>query len=723
MTLLKLPAVWVKSLICALLLVLYYPAGASSAEDSSLIGRTQAARQQGNMDLADHLATQLFQSAQPQNNPALKADALYQQARNAMERNLYPQALALLDEAASLYKISENPKKLGHAHRQLGLTYRYLVNYPEALKQLNLSLQLFQQVGDPSSISSARSSLGVVLEKMGRYEEAIEEHHLALELNYKLGDKSGVASALYNLGHLRANLGDDQQALAYFQDALKLDKEAGNLKDIAYSEHKVGFMLLKLKNYPAAKQHIQEALKLFRQIQAPRDIDWALTTLARLEMLQDNLSEATEIIEGVISRSEQQGYLSLLVDAYLVAAELAYRQEKYDNAAHYITAGIAQAQQNQESSQEAELAAVGVKVFEQTGDIHQAFSMLSRQKQLEDNILNNERLKAVAQLQARTEFVRRAHQIELLEKEKALQQAIIEQDQLSRNLWTIVIIATLILSVSLYIRILQSRANHKLTQQVALRTRELSEKNTQLEQAFQQVEHISLTDPLTGLKNRRFLENQIQADLNHSVRLYQDWLNGKSHQPQQADIVVFVIDMDNFKAVNDTFGHNAGDNVLRQLATRLKSVFRESDYLVRWGGEEFVAVARFIARRDAPVLAQRLIEAVAGSPFELSAGHTEAQTCSIGFACYPASPKQSGYLSFDDLIGLADHCLYAAKSEGKNTWVGIDTVNSELPAQGPLTPAQFDALIENKKLILRRPFALAARKAETLPEVARADLQ
>jgi two-component system cell cycle response regulator len=103
-------------------------------------------------------------------------------------------------------------------------------------------------------------------------------------------------------------------------------------------------------------------------------------------------------------------------------------------------------------------------------------------------------------------------------------------------------------------------------------------------------------------------------------------------------------------------------------------------FWVRWGGEEFVAVARFIERKEAPVLAQRMLHMVNTIPFELADNKTANQSCSIGYVSFPATLKTINSLHWHTFISLVDACLLAAKYSGKNTWVGIqDITDTDLP--------------------------------------------
>jgi len=216
------------------------------------------------------------------------------------------------------------------------------------------------------------------------------------------------------------------------------------------------------------------------------------------------------------------------------------------------------------------------------------------------------------------------------------------------------------------------RRQHELEATVDERTRELSQANASLKQAYAVLEEMSLSDPLTGLRNRRFLTQSIGDEVAFARRRYQDWLQGGGADlPADADAIFFMVDIDHFKAVNDEYGHAAGDRVLRQMRERLEQVFRETDFLVRWGGEEFLAVARRSRRADAPELAERLRLAVASKPFELDGGKTIVKTASVGFASLPFIPEAPDALGWLTVIELADEALYMAKREGRNRWYGV----------------------------------------------------
>lgn len=218
------------------------------------------------------------------------------------------------------------------------------------------------------------------------------------------------------------------------------------------------------------------------------------------------------------------------------------------------------------------------------------------------------------------------------------------------------------------------RRNRELEDIVAGATAELLDANAALREQ-------SLTDPLTGLRNRRFVTMTIPADVSQVLRQYRNSSDASrdSSDSGNNDLIFFLVDVDHFKEVNDDYGHDAGDRVLEQVATRLQSTLRDSDIAVRWGGEEFLVVARHTDRATANVLAERLVEAIRAQPFELGDGRTLARTISLGYASFPFVPQHPGTLSWEATVGLADQCLYMAKHEGRDRWVGV-----ALGAEAPL---------------------------------------
>lgn len=191
--------------------------------------------------------------------------------------------------------------------------------------------------------------------------------------------------------------------------------------------------------------------------------------------------------------------------------------------------------------------------------------------------------------------------------------------------------------------------------------------NRELRSTNDVLQEASLTDPLTGLRNRRYFSATIEADVSQALRSHAD-----SQDLHTRDLVFYLIDADNFKEINDHYGHDVGDKVLIEMSRRLSSSIRHSDVLVRWGGEEFLIVSRYTDRGEAELLAERVLAAVADVPFALGdTAETIYRTCSMGWAAFPWFPNDPRRLSYEEVLSLADRGLNQAKQSGKNRAIGM----------------------------------------------------
>jgi two-component system cell cycle response regulator len=199
----------------------------------------------------------------------------------------------------------------------------------------------------------------------------------------------------------------------------------------------------------------------------------------------------------------------------------------------------------------------------------------------------------------------------------------------------------------------------------------LEERERQLLEANERLRHMSQTDGLTGLDNRRHLEERIDEMFEHARRLNEPF-------------ACVMCDLDRFKSVNDTYGHQAGDAVLKQFARILRHEVREIDRVGRYGGEEFMLLLPGTVLDAAVTFAERVRKEVEGHTFTFE----ETQICrtaSFGVSAWP-HPRIG---NCDVLVRAADDALYVAKETGRNRVIRFDGVefNEHLAADdGPDRP-------------------------------------
>ena len=222
--------------------------------------------------------------------------------------------------------------------------------------------------------------------------------------------------------------------------------------------------------------------------------------------------------------------------------------------------------------------------------------------------------------------------------------------------------------------------SQRLEREVSKRTRELAERSEELVELNQSLQESSLSDPLTGLRNRRFVFEEISRDLETIRRKHQSTMKGM-HPEDDADLVFMMIDLDNFKPINDTYGHAAGDQMLLEIRDVLLSTCRRSDFVVRWGGDEFVVVAKQSHPGEAEALAERIRSKIAATSFTLEQGQIVRTTCSIGFVAYPLYSGHSENSGLDEVINLADSLMYEAKNQ-RDAWVGLLGIDEAATSEG-----------------------------------------
>jgi diguanylate cyclase (GGDEF)-like protein len=151
------------------------------------------------------------------------------------------------------------------------------------------------------------------------------------------------------------------------------------------------------------------------------------------------------------------------------------------------------------------------------------------------------------------------------------------------------------------------------------------------------------SDPLTGLLNRRAMYRNLEQELERSDRY-------------KKVFSIIIFDVDNFKAVNDSYGHFGGDHVLRGISDLMRRAIRQTDSISRWGGEEFLIILPETDLASAQVFAERVLNLMRKAQF----GRVKGVTASFGVAAFAPG------LMLEEMLHLADHAMYKAKQNGRN---------------------------------------------------------
>ncbi len=254
---------------------------------------------------------------------------------------------------------------------------------------------------------------------------------------------------------------------------------------------------------------------------------------------------------------------------------------------------------------------------------------------------------------------------EILAKEQALKEALASEKDTQQTLF---VLAILVMFLIVVVIVLQLKQKKKLAKQF---------------------EQLSLKDGLTDLGNRRFFEHNITRELAYIKR---------HHKFDHTSMLgIYIFDLDHFKQINDHHGHDSGDAVLVEFSKRLKSAIRETDLLIRWGGEEFVFVARVKTEQEIFDLAERLRGLIKNKPFKLPDGESIQVTCTIGAVQFPFFADETLIVPWQQLVSLADMALYWGKQH-RDCWavLAAEELSSPDEVADCLKQKMEDLLRQNK---------------------------
>ncbi len=285
------------------------------------------------------------------------------------------------------------------------------------------------------------------------------------------------------------------------------------------------------------------------------------------------------------------------------------------------------------------------RMYEQLGLYAEAVSTIRDQQKLSEQLFQTDREKSVAALQEQFDAVQRQKQIELLARENSLKDATISNQRLQQVVTLLGALVTVMGVVFVY-----------------LLYRRVRKTNQRLREANLQLEFHAVRDPLTGLFNRRsFFELMKRRPSDASTERRDD------NNPDG----LMILDIDHFKHINDTLGHAGGDAVLIEIAKRLRSAVRDTDMVMRWGGEEFLVFSPKANAAHLKNLAQRVLHVIGKEPIAVG-DKMMAITVTGGFLSLPFSGLSEADCNWEKAMQIADMALYLGKVNGRNRAYGLN---------------------------------------------------
>jgi two-component system cell cycle response regulator len=560
---------------------------------------------------------------------------------------LWPQMTAGRYDSAAFYADSARRfaqrigDKAGEARAisNLGSLAQRMGDPKRAVDDFTQALVLQRAVGNDGEIANSLNNLGFVYSTdLADYGKSLGHHLEALSIRERIVDRQGIALSLNNIGIVYERLREYGQALSYFDRALKLRRELGNKPRVSSTLSNIGDVYLERGDYALALSYHQQALDIRLPSNDRSAIASSHRNIGMVRLAINDLAGAERELREALRISALVGDRGLAAQVKLSMAAYERARGQPVPAVAYATEALAIADSMSSREMVRQATAELATAQEAQGSLAAALRGFKRSKLVSDSIYSAETTRRIASLEQRFSDERRMHTIDSLRRMQAELELQASQRATQRDGATGIAILVAVVGFFLYRR--------------------------RVERALL-AESLSVTDALTGLRNRRYVQQTIEMDIAASVRRCRS-AAVRGAIVDDADLIFLMLDIDHFKAVNDAHGHSVGDQLLVQIGTVLRTTCRDSDVVVRWGGEEFLIVARFTDRHQGAVTAERLRFAVEKHTMLLPKEQAIRVTCSIGYAAFPLDPFNPEASSWEEVVAMADQAAYVAKRDGRN---------------------------------------------------------
>ena len=492
----------------------------------------------------------------------------------------------------------------------------------------------------------AALAFGTSARTRGQSEQALAALHDALLFANRAGNEYRRSSALYQISVLQLELKQTSEALASSRSAFEHAKAANSVYAMANAKMAESAVMEALGQPSRERASMEEALAIARKGRSQVAEGRALVNLADTELRARQFGAALDAARKALALAQVIGDKRLAAAckanmgfALLGLGRIADGKRLTDEA-------LVDYERSRATAEIAALVDEYGQNLERLGDYQGALKLYHREQALKVEIAQETQLRALLEVQEKYEAEKRNREIELLNRDNRLKTAELANRELQQHVWWLL---AALFALSFVVVAVLYRKLRTSSDLLAQKNAELAEQSTR--------------DPLTGLYNRRYFQDFISADAGIPER--------RRREDDHTVRALLLIDIDHFKETNDRFGHTLGDAVLVAVAARLRDSLRDSDMIVRWGGEEFLVLAPTNADR-LDELAKRILDAICREPIALD-GKIIRTTASVGYLPVPLQPGDVA-LPWEKAISLVDMALYMAKVNGRNRAYGIGRV-------------------------------------------------
>ena len=564
------------------------------------------------------------------------------------------------------------------------LTHR-LGRHEESVRLCEQAEQIGRTTHDNDLIAHALLSKAYAVFGLNEMGQA---HQLAWEaerMSAGTADTDLRVRAVISSGESFAEEGNFPAALAKIQSALTLARQSGRPLLMTIALDSLAYLYSQMREFDKGYDAVDEAQGIAAQLDSPGRMSVLKTTEYIVAASADNMERGTKALLTALALQRHIGADAMISNTLVNLSDSYLKQHDWHNALTYAQQALEQAQKmhndavaatayvnvgqsylgmgrlaegkknielgmgwyeraGNKPDQQSMLVEYG-DALERAGDLAGALRAYHRERTLSNELFETRRQKAMMELQEKYEADKRQRQIAMLRQENQVKSTELDNRRLQQRIWWL--LALVFALASVIVGILYRKVRHA---------------NAQLEEKNQELKQQSARDPLTALYNRRHFQEFMRSHQAIERR-------GAGTTGEDMVSAMYLLDVDHFKHINDTHGHGAGDAVLREIADALREILRETDMIVRWGGEEFLAFLPAVPRGSLDEVARRLLAGIPARAIDYQ-GMQLSVNVSIGFAPFPLAPGADA-LSWERAINIVDMALYLAKGHGRNRAYGV----------------------------------------------------
>ena len=364
----------------------------------------------------------------------------------------YEQAIESFQQSLKIHEESGYLSGVAKTVNNIGLVYSSQGDYEQALKYYHRTLKLLEELEDKTGIAGSLANIGVIYQSQGRYERALEYYQRSLRLLEELGFKLGVARVLNNIGIIHKNQGRYEQALESYQKSLAIREVLDNQHDVASMLNNIAVVYKLQAQYDRALEHHKKSMKISQELGNQKSVAVSLRNIGNIHQIQDRHAQALDYYRRSLNISEEIGDKSGKAHSMASIGRSYLHLNKLNDAATMTESAYTIAEEIGEVAEMRAAAEILSDVYQQKGNYRNAYKYHKVYATLQDSLINEENLKSINEMAAKYEAEKRDQQIALLEKDKRLQAAQLEQESMMRYFFIAGLAVLLILAFLLYNR-------------------------------------------------------------------------------------------------------------------------------------------------------------------------------------------------------------------------------------------------------------------------------